>query len=128
MMMSIQKAFAAQKQLIARRLAGAESSIIPDEAWPGLQTALRLSKREVQIVKYVLEDQKEESIAYELGISPHTVNTYLQRLYAKLNVASRVQLIVRVLREHILLLNDQPGGRAARLACRLCPLTSQVRS
>jgi DNA-binding CsgD family transcriptional regulator len=68
---------------------------------------LRLSERELQFVRQVLEDRKEESIAYELGISPHTVNTYLQRLYAKLRVASRAQLIVRVLSEHILFLNGQ---------------------
>lgn len=35
----------------------------------------------------------------ELGISVHTVNTYFERLYLKLNVCSRPQLIVRVFEE-----------------------------
>jgi DNA-binding CsgD family transcriptional regulator len=90
-----------------REYSTGSGSVISEAEWPRLQAALRLSERELQIVRQVLEDRKEESIAYELGISPHTVNTYLQRLYAKLRVASRAQLIVRVLSEHILFLNGQ---------------------
>jgi DNA-binding CsgD family transcriptional regulator len=75
--------------------------LFPLSAWPRLGMALRLSPREVQIVQGVFEDRKEESIAYELGISPHTVNTYFQRLYAKLRVSSRAQLIVRVMAEYL---------------------------
>ena len=74
-------------------------SLLPSGAWVRIGESLRLSRRETQIVEGVFEDQKEEMIAYELGISPHTVNTYFQRLYAKLNVSSRPQLIVRVMAE-----------------------------
>ena len=76
-------------------------SLFPLSAWPRLGMALRLSPREMQIVQGVFEDRKEESIAYELGISPHTVNTYFQRLYAKLRVSSRPQLILRVVAEYL---------------------------
>jgi DNA-binding CsgD family transcriptional regulator len=69
--------------------------------WPGLAEALRLSPREVQVVRAVFLDHKEESIAADLGISPHTVSTYLQRIYAKLRVGSRPQLIVRVVAEYL---------------------------
>ena len=72
-------------------------SLFPLSVWPQLGMALRLSPREMQIVQGVFEDRKEESIAHELGISPHTVNTYFQRLYTKLQVASRPQLIVKVM-------------------------------
>lgn len=82
---------------------GAQSSLslFPLGVWPRLGVALRLSPREMQIVQGVFEDRKEESIAYELGISPHTVNTYFQRLYAKLRVSSRPQLILRVVAEYL---------------------------
>jgi DNA-binding CsgD family transcriptional regulator len=83
-------------------------SLFPMGAWPLLGTALRLSPREMQIVQGVFEDRKEESIAYELGISPHTVNTYFQRLYAKLRVSSRPQLIVRVMAEYLSMSSAQP--------------------
>jgi DNA-binding CsgD family transcriptional regulator len=75
--------------------------LFPLSVWPHLGMALRLSRREVQVVQGVFEDRKEESIAHELGISPHTVNTYFQRLYAKLRVSSRPQLIVRVMAEYL---------------------------
>jgi DNA-binding CsgD family transcriptional regulator len=77
--------------------------LLPVDAWPLLRAAFELSARELQIVQRVFQDQKEERIAYELGISPHTVNTYFQRLYAKLHVASRPQLILRVVSEFLLL-------------------------
>ncbi len=58
---------------------------------------LKLSSREVQIVQHVFDDRNQQSIAFELGISPHTLNTYFQRLYSKLAVSSRPQLIIRVM-------------------------------
>src|ERR1700719_1112905 len=91
-------------------------SLFPLCAWPRLGMALRLSPREMQIVQGVFEDRKEESIAYELGISPHTVNTYFQRLYTKLRVSSRPQLILRVMAEYLTMASAQatdkyPTGR-----------------
>jgi DNA-binding CsgD family transcriptional regulator len=75
----------------------AGAALLPIDAWHLLQRALRLSKRELQIVQCIFADEKREAIACRLAISPGTVNTYFQRLYAKLNVASRPQLIVRVM-------------------------------
>ena len=49
----------------------------------------------------VFDDKKEVEIAQELKISAHTVHTYLGRLYRKLNVSSRAQLIVRVFAEYL---------------------------
>ena len=70
--------------------------------WRLLQNTLGLSPRELQIVQSVFEDEKQEAIAWRLGISPGTVNTYMQRLYAKLEVKSRPQLIVRVIATYLL--------------------------
>ncbi len=83
--------------------------------------ALRLSRREVQVVQGVFEDRKEESIAHELGISPHTVNTYFQRLYSKLRVSSRPQLIVRVMAEYLKMASSQPDVRYDRQSCQTHP-------
>ena len=76
-------------------------ALLGSRIWPGLAEQLRLSPRELQVVKGVFRDDKEESIAADLGISPHTVSTYLQRIYAKLRVGSRPQLIVRVVAEYL---------------------------
>jgi DNA-binding CsgD family transcriptional regulator len=95
-------------------------SLLPMNAWPRLGMALRLSPREMQIVQGVFEDRKEESIAYGLGISPHTVNTYFQRLYIKLRVCSRPQLIVRVMAEYLTMMPGMPDtqGTEENLANR----------
>jgi DNA-binding NarL/FixJ family response regulator len=83
-------------------------SLLPTSAWVYLRGALRLSTRETQIVQGVFDDTGEDGIAHELGISPHTVNTYFQRLYAKLHVCSRPQLIMRVMVEYLTLVSGHP--------------------
>jgi DNA-binding NarL/FixJ family response regulator len=43
-----------------------------------------LSKRQTEIVQRVTQGQPDKAIAYELGISVHTVRTYIERIAAKL--------------------------------------------
>jgi len=40
----------------------------------------------------LFHDAKERAIAEQLGISPHTVRTYIKRLYRKLRVRFRAQI------------------------------------
>jgi DNA-binding NarL/FixJ family response regulator len=97
-----------------RRSPSPGHSLLPRIAWDQLREALRLSQREIQVVRGVFDDWKEEQIAHELGLSPHTVNTYLQRLYKKLHVSSRAQLVVRVMADYLMLLNE--GGETNGLS------------
>src|SRR5262245_26347575 len=84
-----------------RRLyALAGRAMFPLEDWLALRNQLRLSPRELQIVQCVFDDEKVDAIAGHLDLSPSTVNTYLQRLYTKLEVNSRPQLILRVIEAH----------------------------
>jgi len=73
--------------------------ILDDTAWEGLGQTLKLAPREIQVIQGVFNDQKELAIASDLGISQHTVHTYLERVYRKLAVGSRVALVVRVMAE-----------------------------
>ncbi len=70
--------------------------------WEFLQRALTLSPRELQIVQHVYDDHTELDIAVSLGISVHTVHTYVGRLYRKLGVASRCQLLRSVMDAYLL--------------------------
>lgn len=81
--------------------------MLPGEVWVRLRDSLKLSDRELQIVQGIFEDQKQESIAYALGISPHSVNTYIQRIYTKLRIGSRPQLILRVMSEYLAFIAPQ---------------------
>src|SRR5713101_4899868 len=78
-----------------------DRSILPSDAWKIIANSLRISDRELQIIKGIFDDQKEFAIAQELTISVHTVHTHLERLYRKLGVSSRVTLVLYILSEYL---------------------------
>jgi|SRR5215471_2696276 len=53
-----------------------------------------LSKREEDVVRCVAEGFKNKEIANELGISENTVKNYLFRIFDKLGISNRVELIL----------------------------------
>ena len=76
-------------------------SIFTDEEWLLLSQTLKLCSRELQIVKGIFADQTERQIALQLGISHHTIHTYVIRLYRKLDVSSRCELLLEVFAEYL---------------------------
>jgi DNA-binding CsgD family transcriptional regulator len=84
-------------------------SLLPLEAWNQVSALLRLSRRELEVVWGIFDDLKEEAIAHQMGISPHTVNTYVQRIYSKLNVSSRQQLVLRLMVEYLTIISRAHG-------------------
>ncbi len=76
------------------------SGLFRQNEWHDVARSLRLSDRESQIAQYLIVDATEAMIARQLGISCHTVHTYLVRLYRKLGVTSRCELLVRIFLEH----------------------------
>ncbi|GAA4566999.1 response regulator [Planotetraspora kaengkrachanensis] len=55
---------------------------------------VRLSEREVQVIRLVARGHSNQEIADELFLSLETVRTYLKRTFAKLDVNDRTQLAV----------------------------------
>ena len=76
-------------------------TVISEEGWLAIGQSLNLSARESQIVQGVFDDLKDCAIAEELGISRHTVHTHMRRIYRKLAIAGRVQLIVQVFTSYL---------------------------
>jgi DNA-binding CsgD family transcriptional regulator len=66
-----------------------------------------LSQREAEVVRLVAEGLSNAEIGRRLVISPRTVTTHLQHVYARLGISSRV-VLVRYATDHLLL--DQPVG------------------
>jgi DNA-binding CsgD family transcriptional regulator len=99
------------------------SAMFCDPAWKEIRRSLRFSGRELEIVRGMFDDQKESAIAASLGIAPGTVHTHIERLYHKLGITDRAQLLVRVMREFLTLTarSDLPPICASRAAGR-CPL------
>ena len=96
-----------------------------EQAWGEIARSLKLSGRELQIVREVFDDHTEFAIARNLNLSPHTVHTHCERLYHKLAVTDRVKLVLRVTNEFITLTfapeSNLPPICANSAACR-CPL------
>src|SRR5271155_2606876 len=75
-----------------------------------------LSKRELQVVRCLAEGLTNREIAERLKLSQHTVKNYLFRVFDKLGVSSRVELLFMTL--------SQPGSN--RLAWPDLPLSSEL--
>lgn len=87
-----------------------QAVFVPGE-WRSLATCLGLSPRECGIVRAVFDGDSEKATAERLGLSPHTVHTYLWRIYRKLQVQSREELLVRVFAEFRSLPKRSPSNR-----------------
>src|SRR5947209_2604108 len=53
-----------------------------------------LSPREEQVVALVAEGLGNREIAHELNLSEHTVKKYLFRIFEKLGISTRVELVL----------------------------------
>ena len=82
-----------------RKLRGA--SLLTDQAWHEIARTLGITQREMQIVQSVFDNQHETEIAKCFKISPHTVHMHLNRLFKKLNVTSRTELVLRIVEQMV---------------------------
>lgn len=55
-----------------------------------------LSNREWEVVKHLLQGKSNKLIALSLGISDRTVEFHLKNIYAKFQVSSRIELILKL--------------------------------
>jgi DNA-binding NarL/FixJ family response regulator len=63
--------------------------------------AAPLSKREREILQKVADGSTTRQVATELGISPHTVKTHLERIFEKLSANDRAQAVAIAIRTGI---------------------------
>ena len=59
----------------------------------------RLTPREIEVLRGVVDGKTNQEIAFTLEISEKTVEKHLVGIFTKLNVASRVEAAVRAVRE-----------------------------
>ncbi len=78
---------------IARRVLAMFTRFAPHKADSGL------SEREREILQLLVADMTKKEIAARLALSVHTVDTYLRRIYEKLEVNSRSGAVAKALRD-----------------------------
>ena len=66
-----------------------------------------LSHRELQVAEYAAQGQSNKQIADQLGLSEHTIKNYLFRVFEKLGVSNRFELLFLLFKE----CNGQAPGR-----------------
>jgi DNA-binding NarL/FixJ family response regulator len=59
----------------------------------------RMTKREGDVVRLAVEGLSNREIAGQLGLTEHTVKNYLFRVFDKLGVSNRVELVLSCLRQ-----------------------------
>lgn len=74
-----------------RRLDSPETKLAP-AAERTQMTVFQLSEREEQVLRQIAHGLTHGQIATRLGISPHTVDTYVKRIRSKLGVGNKAEL------------------------------------
>lgn len=57
----------------------------------------QLTQRESEIVQHIGQGADLNSVATQLGISPHTVRNHLKRIFRKLGIRSQTELLTRII-------------------------------
>lgn len=83
------------------------------EDWHRLAERVRLSTRELSVAILIFEGKTRYQIARALNCAAGTVRVYIDRLFAKLNVQDRVGLVLRLVRIHLEIVNDETASEAS---------------
>jgi DNA-binding CsgD family transcriptional regulator len=76
---------------------GLGAQIVTKFGWAEMGRKLGLSRRELDVLQGVFDCVTEGELAARLGISEHTVHTHFNRLFKKVGVRTRVELVLRVM-------------------------------
>jgi DNA-binding NarL/FixJ family response regulator len=86
------------KGWISRQIAAQMTSWVQN----GSQDGAKLTAREREVLRLVVDGKTNQIIAVELSISEKTVEKYVGAIFTKLNVASRVEAAVYAVREGLI--------------------------
>jgi DNA-binding NarL/FixJ family response regulator len=70
---------------------------LPEQLWIQLAAAWQLSRQQTRIVELILQGMCDKQIAAAMDLKVPTVRTYLDRIFARVEVGDRVELILRIL-------------------------------
>lgn len=84
---------------IARKILSLFNRHFPKAA---LQQEYNLSRREKEVLKYLVEGYSYKMIAGKCSLSYETIKTYISRIYAKLHVASMTEAVAKAIFENLI--------------------------
>jgi two-component system invasion response regulator UvrY len=86
--------------LVSRKLIHAINKMEGEED-DGLRTFVHLSERETDFLKYSCSELTYKEIADRMSVSPRTIDGYRDALFEKLNVRTRVGLVMYAIKNNI---------------------------
>jgi DNA-binding NarL/FixJ family response regulator len=72
-----------------------------EQLQPGAPTDYKLTNREKEVLKCLVNGSSYKMIAAELGISYETVRTHIKKIYEKLHVASLTEVVAKAIHQRI---------------------------
>jgi DNA-binding NarL/FixJ family response regulator len=66
------------------------------KVWNEVASVMRLAPQEARIVGLILQGKRDKQIAKDLELGVPTVRTYLKRVFHKVEVQDRMELVLRV--------------------------------
>jgi DNA-binding NarL/FixJ family response regulator len=69
---------------------------LPCGLWTQLVKELHLPPQQLRIVELILRNQCDKQIAQTLGIKIPTLRTYVERIYHRLGVHDRMELVLKL--------------------------------
>lgn len=81
--------------------------VVTEDRWRSIAALLNLSPRELQIVQHFFSGENEAITAFNLDISVHTVHTHISRLYRKLDVHDRCELLLLLFNAYCATCSDE---------------------
>ena len=73
------------------------AEVISEREWNEIRTDLALPPRQADIVKHIMHGRSDKQIARQLGITVPTVRTHVTRLFRRVGINDRVELILHVI-------------------------------
>lgn len=86
--------------------------VVPSRGRPRRETGTPLSARELEVARLVASGLSNAEVATRLFLSPRTVTTHLDRIYARLKLSSRTALTRYLADSGLLRLDGEPSGPA----------------
>ncbi|QIL82224.1 response regulator transcription factor [Diaphorobacter sp. HDW4A] len=94
--------------MVARKLLLRQSPIPYAEPLSVPTSETALSQREAEVLRLVARGHTLDEVGRALGVTRHTVRSFVRRIYAKLQVGTRAQAVHAAIRQG-LLEDDRPG-------------------
>ncbi len=89
---------------------------------PAEEPGTLLTRRELEVLKLVVDGLSQTEVAHRLVISPKTVGTHTERIFKKLGVHNRAQAVSFAYRHSLFEWEDEPRSPVERARTSLEPL------